>query len=77
MFNPNGPTQLLSHKEVNDCLKRAFDSLSPKDQASIERAIAPLLEIPKMGMASALRLLFAVDRADDLTRLNQTLVKGE
>ena len=77
MFEPNGPTQLLSQKEVNDCLRCAFGALSSKDQANIEQAMAPLLKIPGMGMASALRLLFAVDRADDLTRLNQTLVKGE
>ena len=60
----------LSEREIGDCLKRAFDSLSDEDQANIKRAIAPLLDIRNMGLTSALRVLFVTSQGAALDRLD-------
>ena len=73
MFEPNGPTSRLSQGEITDCLLCALASLDPIDQANIMRVMDPLLDIPRMGPVSALQLLFAIYRADDLARLDKTL----
>ena len=76
MFQPNGPTSRLTTGEITECLTTAFDSLSPKDQANIKRIMAPLLEIRGLGPKSVLHLLFALFRADDLARLEESLKGG-
>ena len=76
MYEPSGPTSRLSMGELTQCLQQAFDTLSEEDQENIMRVISPILEIPRMGLVSALQLLFAIYRAGDLARLNETLVKG-
>ena len=76
MYEPIGPTTRITQGELTECLRAAFDALSPEDQESLNRAMKPLLDIPKMGLISALELLFKLYRAGDLARLNETLVKG-
>jgi len=75
--------ELLTDKEINDCLNRAFLSLSPREQENLQPVIDELIEIPRMGPASALRLIFAVDQVlvageekKNLPRLNEILKGG-
>jgi hypothetical protein len=68
---------LLTQPEVDACLKRAFAALPTEDQENVERAVAPLTQVIRgMGTLSALQLIFAIDRADDLARLDETLKGG-
>jgi hypothetical protein len=67
----------LSQKEINDCLQRAFDSLPEEDQANVKAALGPLLEIPNMGLKSALRVAFVIMQAPNLDRLDATLKGGQ
>lgn len=68
--------EALTEGEINDCLSRAFLSLSPKDQENLQPVIDELVEMPLMGPKGALRLIFAVDQAPALAKLNETLKGG-
>lgn len=63
----------LTDREISECLQRAFDSLEPEDQANVKAALEPLLEIPNMGMRSALRVAFVATQTADLDRLDAAL----
>jgi len=70
-------SQALTDSEITDCLKNAFDSLSPEDQANVERALVDILAIPRMGMKSALRLLFVVMFGEELDQLDAAIKEGQ
>ena len=73
MYNRSVIHEKLTEKEINDCLRQAFLALPAEDQENIQLVIDKLTEIPRMGLASALQLIFAVEQAPALEKLNETL----
>lgn len=65
--------ECLTQKEINDCLERAFEALPEEDQKNIKQVQKRLGQIRGMGDLSVLQLLFAVDQARALARLNEIL----
>lgn len=68
--------EVLTEKEINDCLRQAFQALPAEDQKNIQLVIDELIKIPRLGPVSALNLLFAVDQAPTLARLDEVLKGG-
>jgi len=68
--------ECLTDKEINDCLARAFEALPEEEQEKIQRVMGRLTQLPLMGSKGALGLIFAVDQAPQLEKLNQALKGG-
>jgi hypothetical protein len=67
---------MLTEKEINGCLQRAFDSLPEQDQENVKAALGPLMAVPGIGLLGAMRTLLVTDQAAALTYLDATLTKG-
>jgi len=68
--------EALTRGEINECLRAAFEKLPAADQEIIKGLQNDLIQVRGMGPLSALELMFAVDQAPALARLNETLAKG-
>ena len=66
-------SQALTQTEINECLARAYGSLSEQDQGNVMAALAGILEIRNMGPSSALRLLLVVMFGPELDRLDSAI----
>jgi len=66
----------LTEGELSRCLQKAFNDLPEEDQANIKRALEPLMAIRNIGLASALRVLFVLEEAEALDRLDAAVLNS-
>ena len=72
-YNNSKVRESLSDGEISACVKRAYNALSEEDKEAIKAVQKRLCEIRGMGPLSALEVIFAASRRDELTRLSESL----